>query len=744
MRKTPLALHIGGAALAMAAMSPAIAQQAAKGFVLEEVIVTAQKRSESSQDVPISIQAFGAESIEKLGATELFDLAASAPSLSIGGIPGSNTQSGLRGVVDFARNIGIDARMGVYIDGVYQGRSSTANQPLLGLESVEILRGPQGTLFGKNTVSGAINLNTRKASEDFIGELKAGIGNEGYWTGSGYLSGPLSETVFASIAYTKQERDGLFNNVVLGKEVGDWAQQGARAQLRFLPSDQLEMVFAADWGSSSSEAPVFTTAARPAFESGKDDELDEVDFWGTAFTVNYSTDSGYTVSSISAYRENEYYLYGDEDFTPAVDAFQTTFDEDSDQFSQELRIVSPESEDFDWVAGLYYFESSVATGRSLLFGAPVLPSQALSGTITIPSVVDVTSYAAYVQGNYRFADKWELTAGLRYTDEEKDFDFNQVNAPSDPATGAVVLELGLGLPAATAAFLASQAPGALFNAFNLSYQDKYSDSHVSPTIGLNYKLSDSVMYYAKYSRGYQSGGFNGDFNPYLPAIQFDSEYVDAFEVGVKSTSADGKLRVNADVFVQKFSDFQLFQSVPVGNTNVQIVSNAGEATSQGVEVETVWLPTDSLQLTVNATYLDATYDKFENPISAVDPSQPKDFNGNDLNYAPKTKLYAGLQYAQPVGSAGELIFNLDYTYQDDLYTNNTNTDIVLVPSYDLWNARVSYTPTNNQWQVSAWVRNLTDEEYIVNHSQTALTAVERNIWGMPRLFGVEVKYNLGQ
>ena len=307
-----------------------------------------------------------------------------------------------------------------------------------------------------------------------------------------------------------------------------------------------------------------------------------------------------------------------------------------------------------------------------------------------------------------------------------------------------MLELGLGLPAATAAFLASQAPGALFNAFNLSYQDKYSDSHVSPTIGLNYKLNDSVMYYAKYSRGYQSGGFNGDFNPYLPAIQFESEYVDAFEVGVKSTSADGKLRVNADVFVQKFSDFQLFQSVPVGNTNVQIVSNAGEVTSQGLELETVWLPTDSLQLTVNATYLDATYDKFENPISAVDPTQPKDFNGNDLNYAPKTKLYAGLQYFQPVGSAGELIFNLDYTYQDDMYSNNTNTDIVLVPSYDLWNARVSYTPTNNRWQVSAWVRNLTDEEYIVNRSQTALTGLERNIWGMPRLFGVELKYNLGQ
>jgi iron complex outermembrane receptor protein len=744
MRKTLLAVHIGGA-LAAATVMPALAQGGKTStFALEEVIVTAQKRNESSQDVPISIQAFSADGMEKLGATELFDLAKSAPSLSTGGIPGSNAISGLRGVADFSRNIGIDARMGVYIDGVYQGRSSSANQPLLGLESVEILRGPQGTLFGKNTVSGAINLNTKKASEELTGELKAGFGNEGYWTGSGLVSGPLADTVFGSIAYSKQERDGWFDNIALNKDVGDWSQEGARAQLRFLPSDELEIILAGDWGKSDSDMPVYTLRSFPAYTTAKDEENDTVEFWGTALTLNYNTESDYTLSSISAYRENEYTLTGDEDFTPAVDAFQTTFDEDGDQFSQEFRIVSPKYDSFDWVAGLYYFESSTSTGRNLLLGAPLLPAQQLGGVIAIPSQNDVTSYAAYVHGNYRLTEKLELTAGLRFTDEEKDFDFEQVNTPGDPAGAAFIFENVLGFDPATAAFLGSQAPGSALSAFNFTYNATYSDSSWSPTLGINYMANDDVMYYAKYSRGNQSGGFNGDFNPFLPAIQFDSEYVDAYEIGIKSTLADGAVRFNADVFLQQYSDFQLFQRVPVGNTSVQIVSNAGEATSQGVEVETVWLPTDTLQLTLNATYLDATYDKFDNPVSAIDPTQPENYDGKYLNYAPEWKLYAGVQYIQPIGDAGELTFNVDYTYQDDTYSGPANDETQLIPDYDLWNARVTYNPPSDRWQVAAWVRNITDDEHIINHSLASLTGADRVIWGMPRLYGLEFKYYLGQ
>jgi len=741
MKKQALAIQV---AVALAASSGTVIAQERSGFTLEEVVVTAQKRAESSQDVPISIQAFSNDAMEKLGATELMDLSKSAPSFSIGGIPGSQQTSGLRGIVDYGRNIGIDGRMGVYIDGVFQGRSATANQPLLGLESVEILRGPQGTLFGKNTVSGAINLNTRKADEEFTGEIKAGVGNEGQWSAAGLISGALSDNVFGSVAYSRQEYDGWFDSITLNKTLGDRKQEGARAQLRFLPNDQLEIILAGDYGLADSNAPVFTNIELPAYKTTKGKERDKVESWGSALTLNYSTASDYTLTSISAYRDNEYTLSGDEDFSALVDAYQTFFDEDGDQFSQEIRIVSPQHEKYDWVAGLYYFESSTSTSRNISFAPPIVPVDQLSGNIAIPSSIDVTDYAAYFHGNYRITEQWEVTAGLRFTDVEKDFDFNQVNAPTDEAGAAFVLQNILGFPPPVAAFVASQVPGALFGAFNLDYKDKYEDSFWTPTVGLNFMPNDDVMYYAKYSRGYQSGGFNGDFNPYLPAIEFDSEYVDAYEIGVKSTLADGTLRLNADVFVQKYSDFQLFQRIPVNNTSVQIVSNAGEATSQGVELETVWLPTDTLQLTFNATYLDATYDKFDNPVAAIDPTQPENFDGNDLNFAPEWRLYAGLQYIQALGDNGDLTFNLDYTYQDDSYSNSPNNDeFELIPDYDLWNARVTFNPASYRWQLSAWIKNIGDDEYLVNHSQASITLVNRSLWGMPRLYGVEFKYLLG-
>jgi len=255
------------------------------GAALEEIVVTAQKREQSSQDVAISIQAIGADTLEKLGATQVTDLAQSAPSLSLGGLSGSQQSMGLRGVVDFSRNIGIDARMGTYIDGVYQGRSSTANQPLLGVQSVEILRGPQGTLFGMNTVSGAININTRKASDEFSGQLVGGVGNEGYWTGSAYLNGPLSENVFGYIAYTHQERDGWYRDPYTSG-VGDWKQDGARGQLRWLPTDQLEVILAADYGKTDGTGPLYTRFDDPAYYTEKGPERDDVKFWGSALTLN--------------------------------------------------------------------------------------------------------------------------------------------------------------------------------------------------------------------------------------------------------------------------------------------------------------------------------------------------------------------------------------------------------------------------------------------------------------------------
>jgi len=750
MRKKLLAVKIAGL-ISVGVSVPVLAQD---GFILEEIIVTAQKREESSQDIPVSVQAFGAESIERLGATQVNDLSRSAPSLSIGGLGGSNAVSGIRGVVDFSRNVGVDARMGVYIDGVYQGRSSSANQPLLGLQSVEILRGPQGTLFGKNTVSGAINLNTRKPSEEYSGEFSVGLGNEGYKTASVYLNGPLSDSVSGSVALSRQERDGYFNNTTTGSDVGDWEQEGFRGQLLIEASDSLDVILAADYGKTDSDIPLYTLESSPAYDVGSDKERDVVEYWGGSATLNFTTDNDYLLTSITAYRGSEYELEADEDFSP-VDVLKTFFDEESDQFSQEFRITSPDGGDYDWVAGVYYFDSEISTGRNLQFGTPfvqgallqqaaagdagtaalitgtLLPNaNALSGNLAIPSTVDVKTYAAYFHGNYRFSDQWELTAGLRYTYEEKEIDWSQRNTPDDP-----VIAAALGFP---------EAPGALTSSGNAEFSDDLDEEDLSPTIGINFTPQDNILAYAKYSRAFKSGGWNADFRANVDlgfdSISYDSESVDSYEIGLKSDLLEGALRLNVTGFWQEFSDYQILQRFPVGTVEL---TNAGEATSKGVELETVWLPVDTLQLTLNVTYLDATYDKYDNPVAAIDPAQPENFEGNSLSYASDWKGYAGIQYIQRVGDYGELIWNLDYSYQSESYVDPQNREIDRIPSYDLWNLRVGYTPSSEKWELSAYVSNLEDDDHITARSADPLLGTDRVQLGSPRFFGAKFKYFLG-
>ncbi|MDH5173167.1 MAG: TonB-dependent receptor plug domain-containing protein, partial [Gammaproteobacteria bacterium] len=299
MRKTLLALNIG--ALAALSATSGTAQEAS-GFALEEVVVTAQKRAQDAQDIPISVQAFTPSAIDKLGANNLSDLSEAAPSLVIGGLGrGSQQNMGMRGVTDFARNVGIDARMGVYIDGVFQGRSYAADVPLLGLESVELLRGPQGTLFGKNTETGAISLNTKKPSEDFEAEIGADYGR--YETGkvTGYVNGALADTLFASASGSYQQGDGYYDNILLGKDVGDWDTSAGRLQFRWLPSDMFDIRLSGDYTEKNSDQPLATNAQLDAYKTQqnfvtKDDSKN----WGTALNADIFLAGDYTVTSISA------------------------------------------------------------------------------------------------------------------------------------------------------------------------------------------------------------------------------------------------------------------------------------------------------------------------------------------------------------------------------------------------------------------------------------------------------------
>jgi len=739
MRKTILAIQVG--ALAAFAATPGLSQDA-PAFALEEVVVTAQKRAQSVQDIPISVQAFSSNAINKLGANNLSDLSEAAPSLTLGGIgKGSQMWMGMRGVTDFARNVGITSRMGVYIDGVFQGRSYAADVPLLGLESVEILRGPQGTLFGKNTETGAISLNTKKPSEDFEAEIGAEYGRYNMVKTTGYVNGAITDNLFGSASASYQEADGYYDFLTIGEDdVGDWDTTAVRGTLRFLPGQMFDLRLSGDYAKKHSDMPIGTNGALDAYDSNQNFvPTDDSENWGTALTADVFLDGDYTLTSISAFRHNEFETLADDDYTP-LDLVNVNFNEDSDQYSQEFRIASPIQDKYDWVGGVYYFYNDLTSERTvdltstLIAGAAPPPlngfADELGGYVAVPNKITEETWAAYVHGNYRFTEKLELTAGVRYTSEDKDLEWAQQNYPNDPAFAAA-------LEAATGAPL-TQMPGLALGAVNYDkLEDNLDDDDWSPTIGLNYYVNDDIMAYVKYARGFKSGGWNADFMTNgLEFFAYDSESVDSYEAGLKSTLMDDSLRLNVAYYYSEYDDFQVFQQVynSAGNPSNQL-TNAASVVNQGVELETVWIPTDRLQFTLNATYLDTNYDEFVNQEGA-------DYTDNELPFSPEWKFYVGTQYIQPIGSFGDLTFNVDYAYTDDQYTDPSNVAPFTVDSYGLWNARLTLTPVDAAWEAAIWGKNLSDKEYLRNNNINLL-GTERAGWGTPQTYGVTFKYFFG-
>lgn len=727
-------------ASAVTLASTTASAQSGTGFALEEVIVTAQKRAENLQEVALSAQAFGAEDIRVLGVDSVADLIFAAPSLNAGGLGGgSQQQIGIRGIVDYSRNPGVDPRMGVYIDQIYQGQGYSADQPLLGIETVEILRGPQGTLFGKNTVSGAINLVTKTPTETTEGELAATYGNEGQAKFQGYVSGGLTNNLFASISLTYDERDGLYRNTFLNTDTGDYDRISGRGKLRFVPSDQTDITLSYDYSKRESTEPTGVEASLPAFQSRAGFESqDETEFWGLGLHINHELDNGLQLVSISSLRESEFNLVGDDDMTPA--RIQTTvFDEKNEQITQEFRIQSADDQPLKWIVGAYYFKAERTTGRFAQFDEdlynllvpPLAPfATALSGFTEIPSVLDHESYALFAHLDWSISDALSITAGLRYTEDDKSVDWKQTNNQNDPATAAF-LQAATGLPL-------TQAPGALFGAVNSAFKDDRSEDDLSPMISLNYQVNDETLIYARYAGAAKSGGYNAEFMTNgLEFFEYDQETVDSYELGLKTTLMDDKLRLNVALFEMAFDDFQVFQFLEnsSGATSLEL-TNAAEATVTGVETEITWLPTDNLRFIANATFLDASYDDFENPGGGAP------FSGNQLPYAPDLKYFVAAQYRALVG-AGALTFDVDYTYVDDQFTDPGNLDIDKIDSYGLIGARVAYTPESNDWEIALWGRNIGDEEYNKVNNDNFL-GTPRTVWGDPRLYGLTFTYFMGE
>lgn len=708
--------HVSGLALlSYLAIGTVIATpvSAQGSFALEEVVVTAQKREQSVQDVPIAISAFNESDLERLNAADLSDLQYSTPNLTISSNTKVTPRVGMRGISDFSRNPGYDNRVSVYIDGMYAGRSAASNQSTLDIERIEVLRGPQGTLFGKNTVAGAISLTSRKPAEEFAASIKAELGNYSSRSVTGMLNGTLIEdTLLAKIMVNDHQKDGYKTNVATGADLSGTDKQSARLQLRWL-LDQGEVNFSVDKTKDSSdgidaERIVDQAAPGPYTISADAPNHQDIETEGVALNIDYSFDNEFTVTSITGYRQTEFSSVLDEDYS-TLDVARSLVNEDSDHFSQEFRLASPVNDDYDYVLGLYYFDQSNQASASASGGVFFPTYNATTNpnpSVEIPAKVDVTSFAVFFHGNYRFNEQLELTGGLRYTYEEKELDYSI----SDTT----------------------------FLFTNGSLKDQRDAEDLSPKIGLNYYFNDDVLFYGGYSKAFKSGGWNVDFISTFDQISFDDEQVDAYELGMKSTLLDGRLRVNTALYQANYSDFQVFQFVPVatGGTILSI-TNAAEVTAKGLEVDVNWAATEHVTLWAGYGYSDSSFDRFRDGGGVG-----VDYDGNKTPDAPARSYSLGLQFSYPLGDIGELSASADYSYRGAFYSNPNNLSVNRIEDYEQFNARIGVDSADDTWSVFLWGKNLADTAAMTERSVSFL-GVQRAAYLEPRSYGVTAKYRFG-
>lgn len=691
-----------GIALAAEA-GPAFAQAAGDGDsnAYGEIIVTARKRSESLQDVPASIVAVGQEQIAALNAKSLADLGRIAPNTQID----SNGSIAIRGVRSNTRNIGFEAGAAVYIDGVYQGRPIGNNQDLLDIERVEVLRGPQGTLYGKNTTAGAISLVTVRPGDTVKGAAEIQYGSRDDIRVAGYVAGPLVEgLVGMKIAAYRQNADGFQKNLANGDRYGNRDTFGGRAELRLTPG-QWDIALRGDYARDGSEPAIgkivagFAVGTQPA---GRDNVLYNVPSHfkqsggGVSLTADYEFDSGYTLTSITAWRSLKGRHSYEDDYSP-LSIVDHDFRDKGRHFTQELRVASPAENRFSYILGAYYFDQALNTDRQTFAGKDFL----VQGVFLDKADVDTRAYALFASADYRLTDNLTLNGGLRYTHERKTIDFLQTAILTFPA-------------------------------LDLQYASR--DNDLSPTVSLTWKVTPDVTTYVRVSRGFKSGGWNPDITA-TPDIGFDSEKLTNYEIGVRARTPGGGLSVNLTGYYMDYKDLQVLQFLGpvVGN----VITNAGAATMKGLELEMQARPARWLNIAAGGAFNDATYDRFESGTGT-------DYAGQQIIYTPRWTGFVTVDARLPVAAGTQLLLQADYSYESRVHFDNDRTVFLGLPygrpGHGNLNARIGVA-LDQGLELVAFAENLTDKRFLTNRFTDGLgIGSVIDFYSPPRQFGVRLGY----
>jgi iron complex outermembrane recepter protein len=714
---------------------------------LDVIVVTATKRAENIQDVPISMSAFSAAQIEDTGSQNLQDLASSIPNLVYpSSREGGGADISIRGVFQQAQplQIGFDNGYGVYLDGVYMGKHFSVNQDLGEIERVEVLRGPQGTLFGKNTIAGALNIVSKRPDNELGGRVSADFGNYDLRRLRASVNVPIVEDVLAVRASVSgTERDGFVHNETLDTDLGNIDDFNGRVLVGYTPTPRTAAYLSVDHRHSITRHYEAENAEIGATNYTADDVpytvyrdfLDRNDLmtFGSSLTIEHEFENDFAFTSITGYRDDQIDAPRDVDGSDFRGYTRNEMLISQELFTQEFRLASPQFERFDYVAGLYYFNQTNTRNEV----AQVLPTwiPAIAGFAYFDYAVDVESYAAFVHSNFHITDDLTLFGGLRYTDETKELEVNQT---SDPVTI---------LPAFGVPFGEAVIPTDIH------------DSEVSYTAGLQYHLSDEVMAYGSVSTGYKSGAFNVGGNITNGVLQneltVDPESVISYEAGIKSRLFDGRVQLNGAIFLLNYDDLQVRVFDPsVGTIGSNVLKNAASVESQGFELEISATPTDALLLSLGIGYVDSTYSSFEGvPLQRPAGSfgddndgvidRRTDATGNRVPLAPEWTVNAAVGYDLPLPNQGTWRSRLDYSYLSEHYgaDGSTNDPTDLVPGYSLINLRTGYESPDERYSVYLWAKNLTDETELeeTRYIQFITSRLQQR-YIEPRTYGVSLAF----
>ena len=700
---------------------------------LEEVMVTAQKYAQSNQDVPIAVTAMDADMLKKTGVSSVVDVAVRTPGFSMGEFNPAQPQLYIRGIGSNGDGAASgEQSVAMFVDGVYVNRSAGSGTDLFDLESIEILRGPQGTLWGKNAIAGAINITTKKPTDELEAGFDVTVGNLGLKNVRGMVSGPLADSVNGKLSVNVKERDGYVTSVIDPSiEQGAIDNKGARGQLSFLPTDSLELLWTLDYNHSdrnmasiSSDDVGINGAVLAAAWAGGVPKAgfyeNYLDYQGNTELENQSTSlkadwdlDAFTFSSLTSFSQSEthstqdgmaiapeiYDNYGS--FSTAVlgplagVSMINHVDEKSTMVTQEFHLAGI-SDNLVWQTGVFLSREDVDRTEGNTMDAPAFMLAPFKNNVmqvlTYGKVDDsavqanvTTSYAIFGQGTYSITDLWDVTLGLRYTEETKDFTNDSVlTSLSNP-----------GVPEITT-----------------SYGGKKTWNAPSYKLVTSYHFVDDAMAYLSVATGFKSGGFNysSTLSPSV-AEPFNQENALNYELGMKGTWFDKTLRTNAAIFRTEYEDLQVLQQFACGDCSITplITKNAGEAISQGLELELMYILGEHFTLSGSYAYLDATYTKLEGTLA-------KD-EGNTLRNAPRNAYTAAISYQTDLSSGAMIDARLEYMHKEKAYQDTANYEYATIPEYRTVDSRIAYTSSNEQWELALWGKNLLDEEYYLHNFQ---------------------------